>query len=78
MILICSLATASRATFVYKNFSVDLEAAVWAVFQVSGLCSSIYVLTHALIIQHRIARIFSTTQQIYGAGNSIYLSFGDI
>lgn len=71
MILLCSIATASSATFVYKNFSVNLEAALSAVFQVIGLCSSMYVLTNALIFRHRIARIFAITQQIYDAGISI-------
>lgn len=71
MILLCLLATASSATFVYKNVSVDLEAALSAVFQVIGLCSSIYVLTNALIFRNRIVNIFSTTQQIYDAGKSI-------
>lgn len=72
MILLCSLATAASASFVYEFFSVDLEATLSPGFEIVGLCSSIFVLTNVLLFQHRIARIFSTTQQIYDAGNSIF------
>lgn len=49
IIILASLATVSSATFVYKNLSIDLEQALSAVFQVSGLFSSIHIMTSALI-----------------------------
>lgn len=65
MIFLASLGTVSSATFVYTNMKVDLEKALSAVFQVSGLMSSIYILTSGIFQRRRFAKIIRRTQHIY-------------
>lgn len=67
IIVLMALATMFSVTFVYKNLSVDMEKALSAVFQVSGLCSSIHIMICALAHRRQIAQIISATQRIYDA-----------
>lgn len=51
--------------FLYKNFVVDLEEALYAVFQVAALVDAIYFLTSGYILRRKITKIFAMFQTLY-------------
>lgn len=54
-------------TFVVKYFKVDLEEALYAVFQVSGYFAQIYTMISAFILRNEISGIFLKLYDIYDA-----------
>lgn len=57
----------SSLIFIVKYFSTNLEDCLYALFQVSGNISNLYMVLIAFILRHRIAALFERLWEIYDA-----------
>lgn len=56
--------TTSSMVYFLKNVSVDLDTSLYALFQMTGSTSLIYILVYAFSMQHKIADMFQHLSNI--------------